>query len=73
MQIRIQQFGPGMVQQIQSICHDCQGAGEKINPKYRCKECNGRKIKNERKVLEVHVDQGTIIYLVQSYSSFPTC
>lgn len=32
MQIRIQQLAPGMVQQIQSVCHDCQGQGERINP-----------------------------------------
>lgn len=60
MQVRIQQLAPGMVQQIQSMCHECQGQGERINPKHRCKQCQGRKIKNERKVLEVHVDKGIL-------------
>ncbi|MXQ79106.1 hypothetical protein E5288_WYG000234 [Bos mutus] len=37
MQIRIHQIGPGMVQQIQSVCMECQGHGELISPKDRCK------------------------------------
>lgn len=58
MQVRIQQIGPGMVQQIQSVCGDCQGQGERINPKHRCKHCQGRKVIRERKILEVHIDKG---------------
>uniref|UniRef100_A0A2K6TRV8 CR-type domain-containing protein n=1 Tax=Saimiri boliviensis boliviensis TaxID=39432 RepID=A0A2K6TRV8_SAIBB len=46
MQIRIHQIGPGMVQQIQSVCMEYQGRGEGISPKDRCKTCNGRKIKD---------------------------
>ena len=44
MQVRVQQLGPGMMQQIQSVCHECQGQGERIDPKHRCKTCNGRKV-----------------------------
>merc|ERR1712015_477626 len=58
MQVRIQQLGPGMMQQIQSMCHECNGNGERIDPKLRCKKCNGRKVNRERKILEVHVDKG---------------
>lgn len=58
MQVRIQQLAPGMVQQIQTVCHDCQGQGERINAKDMCKTCQGRKIVRERKILEVHVDKG---------------
>lgn len=58
MQIRVQQLGPGMVQQIQTVCSDCQGHGERINPKDRCKTCQGRKVSKERKLLEVHIDKG---------------
>ena len=32
--------------------------GEMISEKDRCKACTGRKIANETKVLEVHVDKG---------------
>ncbi len=58
MQVRIQQLGPGMMQQIQSVCHECQGQGERIDPKHRCKKCSGRKVTRERKILEVSVDKG---------------
>merc|ERR1719373_580809 len=42
MQVRIQQLGPGMMQQIQSMCQECHGEGERVDPKLRCKKCNGR-------------------------------
>lgn len=58
MQVRIQQLGPGMMQQIQSVCGECGGQGEIIDPKLRCKPCNGRKVTRERKILEVCVDKG---------------
>merc|ERR1719327_2024311 len=58
MQVRIQQLGPGMMQQIQSMCSECHGEGERIDPKLRCKKCNGRKVNRERKILEVQVDKG---------------
>jgi len=58
MQVRIQQLGPGMMQQIQSMCGECNGEGERVDPKLRCKKCNGRKVNRERKILEVSVDKG---------------
>jgi DnaJ family protein A protein 1 len=58
MQVRIQQLGPGMMQQIQSMCGECHGEGERVDPKLRCKKCNGRKVNRERKILEVSVDKG---------------
>jgi len=58
MQVRIQQLGPGMMQQIQSMCGECHGEGERVDPKLRCKKCQGRKVNRERKILEVSVDKG---------------
>ncbi|KAK8400260.1 hypothetical protein O3P69_003159 [Scylla paramamosain] len=58
MQVRIQQLGPGMVSQVQSMCGECRGQGERISLKDRCKTCEGRKVVKERKILEVHVDKG---------------
>ena len=58
MQIRIHQLGPGMVQQIQTVCSECRGEGETIDPKHMCKNCNGKKVTRERKILEVHIDKG---------------
>jgi len=51
------QLGP-MMQQIQQPCNECEGTGEIMNPKDRCKTCNGKKVVSERKVLEVHIDKG---------------
>ena len=33
-------------------------AGESISDKDKCKECRGKKVTNETKILEVHVDKG---------------
>lgn len=60
MQVQVQQLGPGMIQQIQSMCSDCRGQGERINPKDRCKQCQGRKVVRDHKILEVHVDKGMV-------------
>jgi len=57
VKVVLRQLGP-MVQQIQQPCQDCSGEGEIINPKDRCKQCLGKKITNERKVLEVHIGRG---------------
>uniref|UniRef100_A0A668TAE6 Uncharacterized protein n=1 Tax=Oreochromis aureus TaxID=47969 RepID=A0A668TAE6_OREAU len=56
MRIMIRQLAPGMVQQMQSVCTDCNG--EVINEKDRCRKCEGHKVCKETKVLEVHVDKG---------------
>lgn len=36
----------------------CARAGEIIREKDRCKKCSGKKVVNESKTLEVHVDKG---------------
>ncbi|XP_029008749.1 dnaJ homolog subfamily A member 4 [Betta splendens] len=58
VQVKVQQIGPGMIQQIQSMCSDCQGQGERFSPKDRCKNCNGHKVERKKKILEVHIDKG---------------
>lgn len=58
MQVQTRQLGPGFIQQMQTVCSDCKGNGEYINPKYRCKHCEGQKVVRERKILEVHIEQG---------------
>ncbi|XP_028306924.1 dnaJ homolog subfamily A member 4 [Gouania willdenowi] len=58
VQIRVQQLGPGMIQQTQSMCSDCQGQGEKFSSKDRCKNCNGHKVERKKKIMEVHIDKG---------------
>lgn len=55
--VGLRQIGP-MVQQIRQPCTDCHGEGETIREKDKCKQCNGKKVVNERKVLEVFIDKG---------------
>ena len=58
VQIKMLQIGPGMIQQIQSVCSDCQGQGDRFSAKDRCKTCNGQKVERKKKILEVHIDKG---------------
>jgi len=57
MKTMMRQMGP-MIQRFQTVCPDCQGEGEIIRDRDRCKQCNGKKTIVERKVLHVHVDRG---------------
>ena len=57
MKTMMRQMGP-MIQRFQTVCPDCNGEGETIRDKDRCKQCNGKKTCVERKVLHVHVDRG---------------
>lgn len=57
MKSMMRQMGP-MIQRFQTVCPDCNGEGEIIRDKDRCKRCSGKKTVVERKVLHVHVDKG---------------
>lgn len=57
MKTMMRQMGP-MIQRFQTVCPDCQGEGEIIRDRDRCKKCMGKKTVVERKVLHVHVDKG---------------
>jgi len=58
MKISMRQIGPGMIQQMQQVCSECRGSGEVINEKDKCPPCKGKKVTQEKKVLEVHVEKG---------------
>ncbi|XP_071723520.1 chaperone protein dnaJ A6-like isoform X2 [Rutidosis leptorrhynchoides] len=60
MKITTRQLGLGMIQQMQQVCPDCRGTGEKINEKDKCPQCKAKKVTSEKKVLEVHVDKGML-------------
>jgi DnaJ family protein A protein 2 len=49
------QIGPGMMQQKQSMCDDCQGEGEVIDHKHRCQQCNGNKIIQQEKRYDITI------------------
>ena len=57
MKTMMRQMGP-MIQRFQTVCPDCNGEGEIIREKDKCKVCNAKKTIVERKVLHVHVDRG---------------
>lgn len=56
--VRVQHVGPSIVQRIESKCGDCFGEGQVIAQKDRCKNCEGKKIAREKKIIEVHIDKG---------------
>lgn len=58
MKVRLEQVGPSIVQRIESKCNDCIGQGEIIPHKDKCKNCEGKKISREKKIIEVHIDKG---------------
>jgi len=64
--MQTRQMGPFM-QQVQSECPACGGQGKTIDPEYKCKPCNGKKIVKKKKVLEVKIrpglKRGTKLYL----------
>ncbi|KXX75894.1 Mitochondrial protein import protein mas5 [Madurella mycetomatis] len=57
MKTMMRQMGP-MIQRFQTVCSDCNGEGELVKEKDRCKHCMGKKTIVDRKVLHVHVDRG---------------
>lgn len=59
VRVTIRQMGM-MIQQMQTTCPDCEGEGELLPAKDRCKGCTGKRTVEEKKVLEVHVDRGMI-------------
>lgn len=58
VKIMLRPLGPGMVQQIQMACPECQGKGEVIDEKDRCQQCAGKKVIPETTVQEFAVERG---------------
>lgn len=57
IKITRRQIGP-MIQQFQSACPTCNGAGEIVNKELECNVCHAKKVVQETKILEVPVDKG---------------
>ncbi len=51
-------LGPGMYTQSTGPCDDCNGLGETVADKDKCKTCNGKKVISEKKVVEYQIDKG---------------
>lgn len=47
-----------MYTQSTGPCDDCRGKGEVIDEKNKCKNCNGKKVVKEKKIIEAEIDKG---------------
>ncbi|KAI7832405.1 Hsp40-like protein, subfamily A, member 2 [Gamsiella multidivaricata] len=56
--VATRQMGPGVITQTQSTCASCNGDGEAIRDKDRCKQCKGAKVVNEKKAMEIFIEKG---------------
>jgi len=54
----LRQLGPGMLQQMQTHCEQCDGQGEIVPPSGKCKECRGQKVEEKQTQLKVHINKG---------------
>lgn len=50
-------MGP-MIQQMQTACDACQGRGETLREEDKCKNCKGKKVIKDKKILQVYIDKG---------------
>ncbi|KAF2078070.1 hypothetical protein CYY_000621 [Polysphondylium violaceum] len=53
------QMGPGMIQQMQTKCPDCNGTGDKISEADKCSTCKGKKLVPGKKIVQFLVEKGT--------------
>ena len=56
----VKRLGPGMIQQMQTVCDTCKGKGETIKAGLECKKCKGEKTIKDSKILEVDVRPGML-------------
>jgi DnaJ family protein A protein 2 len=54
----LRQVGPGLVTQETVPCGNCQGSGQVIPEKHRCKKCKGNKVVESKNVLELYIPRG---------------
>lgn len=58
VETHVQRLGPGFIQQFEKVCSQCNGQGEVIAEKDKCKQCHGKKTVRDRKIIEVHIEKG---------------
>ena len=56
----VKRLGPGMIQQMQTVCDACRGKGETIKAGAECRKCKGEKTVKDSKILEVDVRPGML-------------
>eukprot|EP01006_Ploeotia_vitrea_P041543 TRINITY_DN66546_c11_g7_i2.p2 TRINITY_DN66546_c11_g7~~TRINITY_DN66546_c11_g7_i2.p2 ORF type:complete len:419 (+),score=266.62 TRINITY_DN66546_c11_g7_i2:295-1551(+) len=58
VKVMIRQLGPGMIQQMQTVCNECHGERTVIADEHKCATCSGKKTLKQKKTLEVYVNKG---------------
>jgi len=56
MKVKVQQLGPGFVQQTQTVCDECGGKGKKVTS--TCPHCGGKKVETGEDIITVIVERG---------------
>lgn len=56
MKVKVQQLGPGFVQQTQTVCDECGGKGKKVTS--TCPHCAGKKVEIGEDTILVSVERG---------------
>lgn len=56
--ISFHQLGLNMTRKLQTRCSTCLGQGTCLSDKNKCPKCKGKKVLNQTKILEVHIDKG---------------
>ncbi|KAM9959639.1 hypothetical protein ACTFIW_005793 [Dictyostelium discoideum] len=56
IKLKVQQLGPGFVQQIQSTCDECGGKGKKVTSK--CPHCHGKKVEIGEETYTIEIERG---------------
>lgn len=56
---KIKRVGPGLVSQFHVDCESCEGTGKVLRPKDKCKQCSGKKVVEETKILEFEILPGS--------------
>lgn len=59
MRMEVRQMGPGFISQTQTVCPLCKGEGKTVKADDRCKTCNGERVVEDQKILEVPIDKGS--------------
>ncbi|KAA6330097.1 MAG: hypothetical protein EZS28_053538, partial [Streblomastix strix] len=60
VKVGMRQVGAMFFQQIHEKCTYCEGQGQTINPRDRCGRCEGRRVVNEKKSIEINVERGSV-------------
>jgi len=56
MKVKVQQLGPGFVQQTQTVCDECGGKGKKVTS--TCPHCGGKKVETGEDTITIFVERG---------------